>query len=122
MHTLKFKSKEFRRMLNFMIMHERRKPYTKEKTDEYGLWLVKDQGIYVMSPTSERDLVNEESSHIIYAKGYSPKAENLWEKTHMVSGDDFAEFIPLELPQVERLKEGGDLTIRISDTELEIRA
>ena len=122
MHTLKFKSKEFRRMLNFMIRHERRKPYTNEKTSEYGLWLVKDQGIYLMSPTSERDLVNEESSHIIYAKGYSPKAENLWEKTHMVSGDDFAEFIPLELPQVERLKEGGDLTIRISDTEIEIRA
>ena len=122
MHTLKFKSREFRRMLNFMIRHERRKPYTREKTNEYGLLLVKDRGIYLMSPTSERDLISEESSHVIYAQGYSPKAKNLWEKTHMVSGDDFAEFIPLELPQVERLKEGGDLTIRISDTELEIRA
>ena len=54
---------------------------------------------YILCLPRQRDLISEESSHVIYAQGYSPKAKNLWEKTHMVSGDDFAEFIPLELPQ-----------------------
>ena len=120
MHTLKFKSKEFRRMLNFMIMHERRKPYTNEKTDQYGLWLVKDEGIYLMSPTSERDLVNDKSSHIIYAQGYSPKAKYLWEKTHMVSGDDFAEFIPVSEKAIDLLIKGGDIKVKLTEKDITV--
>ena len=123
MHTLKFKSKEFARMLNWMKTHTRKMPYEDKTTARYGLWLVKDHGIYVMSPTKERDLTKDDNTHVIYAQGYSPKVgDDLWDKTHAVSGDDFAEFIPLSFDMVDRLEKNGNLTIRISETELEIRA
>ena len=122
MHTLKFRSKEFTRMIQHMLKNERKIPYVDETTDEYGLWLVKDEGIYVMSPSPERDIVSKNKCHVIYARGYSPRVKDLWEKTHAVSGDDFAEFIPLDERQVIRLENGGDMTIRLSETQLEIRA
>ena len=42
MTTLKFRSKEFTRMIQHMLSNERKIPYVDETTDEYGLWLVKD--------------------------------------------------------------------------------
>jgi hypothetical protein len=123
MTTLKFKSKEFARMLNWMKTHERKIPYVNETTEDYGLWLVKDHGIYVMSASKERDLTKNDSTHVIYAQGYSPKVgDDLWHKTYAVSRDDFLEFIPLDERQIVRLENGGDLTIRLSETQLEIIA
>ena len=77
MHRLKFKSKEFQRMLTHMMKHDRKIPYENETTDDYGLWLVKDNGIYVMSPSAKRDM-DGEGVHVIYAKGY--------EKTNLTFG------------------------------------
>ena len=111
MHTLKFKSKQFARMMKWMRTHERKIPYVDETTDDYGVWLVKDHGIYLMAASAERDMDGDKHTHVIYAQGYSPKV-----------GDDFAEFIPLDERQVIRLENGGDMTIRLSETELEIRA
>ena len=123
MHTLKFKSKQFARMMKWMRTHERKIPYVDETTDDYGVWLVKDHGIYLMAASAERDMDDDKHTHVIYAQGYSPDVgDDLWDKTHDVSGDDFAEFIPLDERQVIRLENGGDLTIRLSETQLEIRA
>ena len=109
-------------MIDHMVKHDRKIPYVDETTDEYGLWLVKDEGIYLMAPTKERDLDGDERCHVIYASGYSPKASNLWEKTREVSRDDFAEFIPLTPAQMLRTAHTGRLEIGISDTELELTA
>ena len=49
-------------------------------------------------------------------------AKNLWEKTHMVSGDDFAESIPLSDDQLTRLVEGGHLVLEVSETDIKIEA
>ena len=122
MHTLKFRSKEFARMIDHMVKHDRKIPYVDETTDEYGLWLVKDEGIYLMSPSSERDIVSKNKCHVIYARGYSPRVKDLWEKTHDVSGDDFAEFIPLSEQQMIRVRRNGELDIRLSETEVSIYA
>lgn len=121
MHKLTFKSKDFPRMLTWMQSHYRKIPYMDETTDDYGLWLVKDQGIYLMAPAEKRDM-DKDGVHVIYARGYSPKAADLWEKTHAVSGDDFAEFIPLSKEQVLRLYRHQELVINISETQLEIIA
>jgi len=121
MHTLKFKSKEFARMINWMKTHERKIPYEDKTTAKYGLWLVKDDGIYVMSPSAERDK-DDDGVHVIYADGFHRDEEDIWDKTHAVSGDDFAEFIPLSYDMMDRIEKSGNLTIRISETELEIRA
>ena len=122
MHTLKFRSKEFARMIDHMVNHDRKIPYVDETTNEYGLWLVKDEGIYLMSPSSERDIVSKNKCHVIYARGYSPRVKDLWEKTHDVSGDDFAEFIPLSEQQMIRVRRNGELDIRLSETEVSIYA
>ena len=37
MHRLKFKSKEFQRMLTHMMKHDRKIPYENETTDDYGV-------------------------------------------------------------------------------------
>ena len=76
-----------------------------------------------MAASAERDMDGDKHTHVIYAQGYSPKVgDDLWDRTHAVSGDDFAEFIPLSYDMMDRIEKNGNLTIRISETELEIRA
>ena len=111
MTTLKFRSKEFTRMINWMIPRERKIPYVNE-----------DEGIYVMAPTWEKDIVSNDKCHVIYARGYSPRVKDLWEKTHAVSGDDFAEFIPLSEEQMKRVALFGELDIRLTETEVSVYA
>ena len=76
MHKLTFKNNKDRtlsRMLLWANCHKRRKPYTKTTTDEYVLWLVKDDGIYLMSPTDENFCLDgDEISSIVHAEGYKP--------------------------------------------------
>lgn len=121
MHTLKFNSKEFPRMLTHMKNNPRKLPYEDKKTAKYGLWLVKDNGIYVMAPSAERDVDND-GVHVIFAQGYDNKQPDIWDKTYAVSRDDFVEFIPLSYAMMDRMEKNGKLTIRISETELEVRA
>ena len=121
MHTLKFNSKEFPRMLTHMKNNPRKLPYEDKKTAKYGLWLVKDNGIYVMAPSAERDVDND-GVHVIFAQGYDNKQPDIWDKTYAVSRDDFVEFIPLSYAMMDRMEKNGKLTIRIFETELEVRA
>ncbi len=118
------------KLVDFSRKRPRHIPYTKKTTDELGVWLVKDDGIYIMAPTKENFVDNElkgsNASTVVYAKGYEPTEKNrdtLWEKTHDVSGDDFAEFIPLHQDQVDRIVNlDGNLKIKLSETKLEIVA
>ena len=129
MHKLTFKNNRDRtlsRMLLWANCHKRRKPYTKTTTEEYGLWLVKDEGIYLMSPTDEK-FVNSRGviNTVVYARGYKPTKKNqdyLWDKTHAVSGDDFAEFIPLATDQIARVIRGGHIVINLGPTLLDVAA
>lgn len=129
MHKLTFKNNKDRtlsKMLLWANCHKRRKPYTKTTTEEYGLWLVKDEGIYLMSPTDEKFVDSKGVINtVVYARGYKPTKKNqdyLWDKTHAVSGDDFAEFIPLTTDQVARVVRGGDIVININETQLAVAA
>ncbi len=102
----------------------RKIPYVKEYTDDMGLWLVKDEGIYLMSPTDERFVDKKGTKNkVVYAKGYKPTKANqdtLWDKTYDVSPDDFAEFIPLTDDQLRRAKNGYPIRIELSETQLNI--
>ena len=129
MHKLKFyndKNNTLSDMIAWAITRPRKIPYVKEYTDDMGLWLVKDEGIYLMSPTEE-NFVNGEGviNTVVYARGYKPTKENrdtLWEKTHQVSGDDFAEFITLSPDMVRNVLNGGTITIELNETEMAITA
>ena len=84
--------------------------------------LVKDHGIYVMSgAANDKELWNakEKKFTVAYAKGFDPDQEDLWDKTYAVSGDDFAESVPLTKTQMLNIAKGQPLRIRsVSYTHL----
>ena len=67
--------------------------YGEEGTDAPGLLFVKDEGIYLMTNASSEDFSDIEK-HIVYAEGFSPKDDDVWERSrYEVGGDDFAVFL-----------------------------
>lgn len=127
MHKLFFdndKNNTLSDMVAWASDRPRKIPYVKEYTDDMGLWLVKDHGIYLMSPTDERFVDKKGTKNqVVYAKGYKPTKANrdtLWYKTYDVSRDDFAEFFPLEPQQVKRVKDGAPIEIRLSNTKMHV--
>ena len=103
-----------------------KKPYTNETTKDKGFYLVKDEGIYLMNAfDSNNDKTPKQNGFVVYAQRFNPKYDlkgDLWERTHEVSADDFAEFIPMEESQLMRVIEGGNIKIVLSPTTLEVWA
>ncbi|MBM87806.1 MAG: hypothetical protein CMQ41_05455 [Gammaproteobacteria bacterium] len=105
-NRLTFKGPDLERLLVWARNNDAVHPYTHKPVedkeypgDEQGLWLVKDDGIYLMSASNSdgKGLKKADGKPVVtYASGYDPKYEDdIWEKTYAVSPDDFAEFIPL---------------------------
>jgi len=123
-HTLNFKQdKPFRDLLinTFMTKEKMKIPYEDKYTEEKGFWLVKDEGIYLMNAFK----CKREKPIVTYAEGYSPEdddEDDLWDRTHEVSGDDFAEFVPLSKEQYEYLlfNLNAYFQIKLSKTKLEM--
>tara|TARA_Y100001963_G_scaffold123379_1_gene173359 strand:+ start:232 stop:612 length:381 start_codon:yes stop_codon:yes gene_type:complete len=120
--TLNFKSnaslrnlaKETLKAKEFLI------PYSEETTDKPNFELVKDWGIYVMNSYDRGDKENL----VCYAKGFNPKTNDDYHQDckNAVGGDDFVESIPLTMEQLVRLEKGGNLTIVLTETTLEVKA
>jgi hypothetical protein len=73
-------------------------PYSEETVAEPLLWLVHDQGVYLMSARVDR-LTGTRSAHLVaYAEGCDPeKDEDWWEASRcLVGGDDFGMDIPAQ--------------------------
>ena len=100
-HRLSFRGPELEKLLVWARNNDAVYPYTHKPVldNEQGLWLVKDDGIYLMSASNSdgRGLKKADGKPVVtYARGYDPKYEDdLWDKTYAVSRDDFAEFIPM---------------------------
>jgi hypothetical protein len=125
MHKLNFKSNKTLRSLarETLFAKEFKIAYRDKTTKEKSFWLVKDEGIYVMNCYLKDG--KRKVEHVVYASGYNPKYDkhdDLWERTYEVSGDDFAENIPLDNSALNRLRDGGSLTINLSDTQIEVIA
>lgn len=82
------------------------------------LWLVGDQGVYLMSNGDPSDAISEEPRklRVAYAKGFNPEVDEVddwWHKKQdFFGGDDFVE----ALPWCEGIKEqidAGATTIKI---------
>ena len=100
-------------------------PYTKETTKEAGFFLVKDDGIYVMNAFDIDKFPVEgwvKENVVSYADGFDPKTnENVWEDSHHVSGDDFAEFIPVSKEMLIVLGRGiGEMEIKITKSQIKV--
>ena len=99
-------------------------PYRKETTKEKGIFLVKDEGIYLMDAYADKH-PDSYNKRVIYASGYNPKHDkygDLWDRTYAVSPDDFGEFVPMDEDALIRIIRGGKVTIKLTPTTLDIRA
>jgi len=97
----------------------------KETTDQKGFFLVKDEGIYLMNSYVNKDGERKNINSVVYASGYNPKHDkhnDLWDRTYEVSRDDFAENLPFEEEALMRIASGGDITINLSETQIEVIA
>ena len=126
MTTLTFNSNKTLKSLarETLSSHEFHQPYTQETTDKRGFFLVKDEGIYLMDAYADKHS-DSYNKRVIYASGFNPKYDkhgDLWDRTHAVSGDDFAENIPLDNSQLNRLRDGGNLTIKLTSKYIEAKA
>ncbi len=109
-------------MVAFSECHQRYSAYMQGEETSSGLWLIKDDGIYLMSPTRQTfDNGNRgrrcNLNVVVYAKGYKPtkgNADTLWDKTHAVSRDDFVEFVALNKDQVDHILAGADIKIKLT--------
>jgi len=122
MTTLKFASNSTLVELAKLTKENKKfnQPYVKRTTTKKGFYLVKDEGIYLMNAFDTRSGNN---NWVIYARGYNPKTTDrdlVWEKAHDVSPDDFAEFIPLSPKAIEILIEGGDLKVKLTETDITV--
>jgi hypothetical protein len=118
--TLTFRSNKSLRKLAQETLNsdEFRLPYSEETTKDKGFFLVKDEGIYFMNAfKSKNKKTPSENGYVIYAVGYNPKTnDDVWEKARWaVGGDDFGNFIPFGIPQLERIAEGGNISIEVSE-------
>ena len=125
MTTLTFNSnKELKSLAReTLFAKEFKTAYVDETTDERSFWLVKDDGIYVMNCYLKNG--KRKVEHVVYASGFNPKYDkdgDLWDRTYAVSRDDFAQNIPLGISQLNRLREGGNLTIKLTDEYIEVKA
>ena len=130
MTRLHFTNDTLKRVVQHSQKVKRKIPYTDTYTDEMGVELVKDDGIYLMAPTQEeRDKDENGKTIVCYAEGYDPNVqdpngEDLWFKTYAVSHDDFCEFVPLNDEQVADImaapKGQRGLTIKVTETEIAV--
>jgi len=126
MTTLTFNSNKnlkslARETLSSKVFHQ---PYTEETTEQRGIFLVKDEGIYVMDAYADKH-PDSYNRRVIYASGYNPKHDkygDLWDRTYAVSRDDFGEFVPMDDDALIRIMKGGKITIKLTPTTMEVRA
>jgi hypothetical protein len=127
MHKLKFKSNKTLRSLAKETLNADtfKIAYKKETTGQKGFFLVKDEGIYLMNSYVNKDGERKNVNSVVYAQRFNPKYDlkgDLWDRTYEVSRDDFAENIPFEEEALMRIASGGDITINLSETQLEVIA
>lgn len=85
--------------------------YSEEPYPEPSLFLVHDDGVYLMTAAKEPLLLNPETDNkrclVAYAEGLDPnKDEDVWERAReVVGGDDFGENVPCR-PVAEAIAQG----------------
>tara|TARA_R110002020_G_scaffold79165_7_gene198687 strand:- start:1450 stop:1788 length:339 start_codon:yes stop_codon:yes gene_type:complete len=109
--VFEFKSTEtLKDIVKISLKGERFYPYSpSEVTTEEGIWLVKDEGVYVMP-----SIQIEGKPPVVYAEGFGADCE-------YIGGDDYAEFVSLSAGQIERLLvKNASLLIQLTDTEIKV--
>jgi len=107
---IKFRtSKALRQVCMTAFQNGLKLPYGQGPANDRGIWLVNDAGVYVMPANSKG-----KPEHIAYAQGFRKEG---------IFGDDFAEFIPLTISQLDRIINGNrPLEIDLGEHNMTVRA
>tara|TARA_A100001391_G_scaffold132448_1_gene91522 strand:+ start:389 stop:820 length:432 start_codon:yes stop_codon:yes gene_type:complete len=96
--------------------------FEQKYTSNRSLWLVKDEGIYLMN-CYKKDTEFLKKDFVVYARGFNPNTldrELVWDRSYEISRDDFAENIPLNATMIKNIVHGLDLHIYISEKEIRV--
>ena len=117
-NTKKLRDLAFRTLIATEFKTEFEQKYTSNKS----LWLVKDEGIYLMN-CYKKDTEFLKKDFVVYARGFNPNTldrELVWNRSYEISRDDFAENIPLNATMIKNIVHGLDLHIYISEKEIRV--
>jgi len=89
-------------------------------TDQPGIFLVKDTGLYLMA-AAKMDKLPDDMSHVCYAEGYSPDKPDWWEKCHAISGDDFGITFPFNQELQELVEQGCDIVVEVTEENFKLK-
>jgi len=79
------------------------------------LWLVKDTGIYLMTPAKFEKFIGE-GRHLCFAEGFAPNESDLFEKAQAaVGGDDFIESFEFTDAMKRAIRLGADIQINLTE-------
>ena len=96
--------------------------FEQKYTSNKSLWLVKDEGIYLMNCYKKTEEFLKKD-FVVYARGFNPKTLGrglVWDRAREISRDDFAENIPLNATMIKNIVHGLDLHIYISEKEIRV--
>ena len=102
-----------------LIATEFKTAFEQKYTSNKSLWLVKDEGIYLMNCYKKTEEFLKKD-FVVYARGFNPKTLDrglVWDRAREISRDDFAENIPLNATMIKNIVHGLDLHIYISEKE-----
>ena len=105
-----------------LIATEFKTAFEQKYTSNKSLWLVKDEGIYLMNCYKKTEEFLKKD-FVVYARGFNPNTldrELVWDRSYEISRDDFAENIPLNATMIKNIVHGLDLHIYISEKEIRV--
>ena len=105
-----------------LIATEFKTAFEQKYTSNKSLWLVKDEGIYLMN-CYKKDTEFLKKDFVVYARGFNPNTLDrglVWDRAREISRDDFAENIPLNATMIKNIVHGLDLHIYISEKEIRV--
>lgn len=91
----------------------------------HGLWLVKDRGVYLMSPGEPHlpDVDGSKSSMVAYALEANPADEDCYDAARSImGGDDGCDRLDLEFFEQAIAQGMGAVLVEVSDTSLSLFA
>jgi hypothetical protein len=99
--VLEFDGPEVAKLIDLTARAKAHSPAWGEREAKPCLVVVKDDGVYLISnKIYPKGVTPASSGEVVYARGFNPKVDtNVWDRSHDISGDDFAEYIEIEFMQ-----------------------
>lgn len=121
MPTCVFKTDEVRRC----VEHALNSPqwsmgWMEELQPVPGLFLVHDQGVYLMSNGVPTDMDSEQTAYVAFAEHCNPKTDQDWwdNARELVGGDDFVEVLPIDRTFLDKCGRYEELEVTIQGDEI----